>query len=98
LDSDSNVRSPADPVDGGARARAAHLGAFKAKIAMSCRLLSRQHGIAMRVRELLHGVIVDEPLVEQPLDGPSIRSSLPPGVPRRDEVWMVLVDLVAKSA
>ena len=45
-------------------------------------------------RELLRGVLVDESLVQEPLDGAALGSRITEGVPRRDQLGEALVELV----
>ncbi len=49
-------------------------------------------------RELLRGAVVDESLVEQPLDGPALGSNITQGVPRRNQFGVVFMDLVLESS
>ena len=43
--------------------------------------------------ELLGRAVIDELLVQQPVNGALVGSSIPEGVPRRDEVGMMVIDL-----
>ena len=52
----------------------------------------------MVARELLRGAVVDESLVEQPLDGPALGSCITQGVPRRNQFGVVFIDLVLESS
>ena len=61
------------------------------------RLDSREGGVWVVGRELLRGRGVDESLVKQPLDGPPLSSSITQGVPRRNQVGVVFMDLVLES-
>ncbi len=49
-------------------------------------------------RELLRGAVVDESLVQQPLDGPTLGSNITQGVPRRNQFGVVFIDLVLESS
>lgn len=44
--------------------------------------------------ELSRCAVVDESLVKEPLDGPTLGSDIAQRVPRRDQIWMVFVELV----
>ena len=59
---------------------------------------SREGRIWVVGRELLCGCCVDESLVKQPLDGPALSSSITQGVPRRNQVGVVFIDLVLESS
>ena len=59
---------------------------------------SREGRIWVVGRELLCGCCVDESLVKQPLDGPLLSSSITQGVPRRNQVGVVFIDLVLESS
>lgn len=48
------------------------------------RVASREIWISMVVRELFLGVVVDEPVVAQPLDGSALGSNITQVVPRRN--------------
>lgn len=61
-------------------------------------LASREGRIWVVGRELLRGGVVDESLVKQPLDGPPLGSNVTQGVPRRDQVGVVFIDLVLESS
>jgi hypothetical protein len=49
-------------------------------------------------RELSRGAAMDEPLVEQPLDGPALGSNITQGVPRRNQLGLAFIDLVLESS
>ena len=56
---------------------------------LSSRLLALgQTGLWVVVRELLSGVLVDEALVQKPIDGAALGSDVPEGVPRRDQLGL----------
>ena len=52
----------------------------------------------MRDGELLRGVLVDELLVQQPLDGSALGSNVTQGVPRRNQLGVVFIDLGLESS
>lgn len=58
---------------------------------------SREGGIWVVGREPLRGAVVDEPLVEQPLDGPALGSNITQGMPCRNQVGVVFIQLVLES-
>jgi hypothetical protein len=45
------------------------------------------------VRELSRCTLVDESLVQQPLDGPALGSNITPGVPRLDQFRLMFIEL-----
>ena len=49
-------------------------------------------------RKLLRKVLVNESLVEQPLDGSALRSNTAKAVPRRDQFGMVFIEFVLESS
>lgn len=51
----------------------------------------------MTGHELLCGTVVDESLVGQPLDGPTLGSDIAQRVPRRGQIRMAFVELVLES-
>jgi len=61
-------------------------------------LTSREAGIWMVGRELVGGSVVDKSLFKQPLDGPALGSNVTQGVPRRNQVGLVFINLVAPSS
>ncbi len=56
-------------------------------------LASGQTGLWVVGRELLSGVLVDEALVQEPFDGAALSSDVTQGVPGRDQLGKVLVEL-----
>jgi hypothetical protein len=51
----------------------------------------------MVCREILGGVRVDETFVQEPIDGAALGADVSEGVPRRDQLGQVLVELVLES-
>ncbi|MGH3431723.1 MAG: hypothetical protein ACRDQB_02690 [Thermocrispum sp.] len=49
-------------------------------------------------RELLRGAVVDESVVKQPLDSPALGSNITQGAPRRNQIGVVLIELVLESS
>jgi len=60
--------------------------------------VSGKDGIRVRDGELLRGVLVDELLVQQPLDGSALGSNVTQGVPRRNQLGVVFIDLGLESS
>lgn len=52
----------------------------------------------MVARELLCGAVVDESLVKEPLDGPTLGSRIAKGMPRRNQARVAFIDLVLESS
>jgi len=61
-------------------------------------LASGETGLWVVGRELLSGVLVDEALIQKPIDGAVLGSKVTEGVPRRDQLGMVLIELVLEPA
>ncbi len=59
---------------------------------------SGQAGLRVVVRELVGGVLVDEPVVQEPTDGAALSWDVPEGVPRRDQLGTVLIALAFEPA
>jgi hypothetical protein len=55
-------------------------------------------GIRVVGSEPVRGAIIDESLVQQPLDGSALGSSVTKGVPRRNQFGVVVVDLLLESS
>ena len=51
----------------------------------------------MVCREILGGVRVDETFVQEPIDGAALGADVSEGVPGRDQLRQVLVELVLES-
>lgn len=49
-------------------------------------------------RKLLGGTVVNQVLVQEPLDGASLGSHITQGMPCRDQLGMVLVQLVPEPS
>ena len=60
--------------------------------------VSGQFGIGMVVEEAISGVLIDEPVVEQPLDGAALGAVVAEGVPDREQLGVLLVKLVLEPA
>ena len=58
---------------------------------------SREGGIWVVCRELSSGAVLDESLVQQPLDSPPLGSSITQGMPSRDQFGVVFIDLVLEA-
>ena len=48
--------------------------------------------------EPVRGLVIDESLVEQPLDGSALGSNVTQGVPRRNQLGVVFIDLGLESS
>ncbi len=91
----ASSESGGGPVLAAARARRVEVTRFGPWRHLSSRgLASGQTGLWVVGRELLSGVLVDEALVQEPFDGAALGSDVTQGVPGRDQLGKVLVELV----
>lgn len=58
----------------------------------------REVGLGVGDGELVCGLLVDEPLVKQPLNRPALGANIPQGVPRRDQLGVVFIYLALESS
>ncbi len=67
-------------------------------VCLSLRLpVSGQSGVWVVGCELVSSVVVDEAMVQEPFDGAALGSNVTQRVPGRDELWVVLIELVLET-